>query len=143
MISKSSLIRYNNICKDITKVENYEEALNSSESWELHHRLETHTLSGKRRTKDISKSELISKKKYYHRPPEELIFLRTEDHVKLHHKGRKRPEETRNKMSATHTGVPRSEEFKRKIAKIRTGTHWSEEVRRKMSESRKRYLANR
>ena len=70
-------------CKDdISKIENYEEAINSSETWECHHRLEF-TLNGEPAK---TKEELIRLKMYWKRPYFELIFLSPSEHAKLHRK---------------------------------------------------------
>lgn len=77
---------YKRLCKDINNVENFERAQrNHFKGWELHHRLETHTSMGQRRTVDISANELIELDMYYNRPAEEFIFLRSKEHRQLHH----------------------------------------------------------
>lgn len=86
MISKSN-VKY--ICENRELVENYKEALSdSTQMWDLHHRLETHFSDGGERPSNafLSKEELIALDMYWHRPPEELIFLRKSDHYKLHGK---------------------------------------------------------
>lgn len=61
-------------------IENYEEAMASSEVWECHHRLEL-TLDGHTA---LSHKDLIRHKMYYKRPAFELIFLSINDHKRLH-----------------------------------------------------------
>jgi hypothetical protein len=69
-------------CKDdITKIENYEEAINDKVNmWECHHRLEL-TLDGEFAH---THKELKRLGMYWYRPYFELIFLKQEDHKKLH-----------------------------------------------------------
>lgn len=68
MISNSD---YKYICTDVTKVENYEEALNDpEEKYVLHHVLEW----------KYSKAELKKMNMYYHRPPEEFLFVTEDTH---------------------------------------------------------------
>lgn len=71
-------------CKDdITKIENYYNAINDTENiWELHHRLEL-TLDN-----DFAntKTDLIRFNMYYNRPYFELIFLSKTVHRQLHTK---------------------------------------------------------
>lgn len=115
-------------CKDFTKIENYEKAVNdTTQTWVCHHRLETHNSDGERRLVDISVKELIALGMYYDRPPEELIFLTRAEHVSLHQKGK----------LGTFTGKHHSEETKRKISEAEKGKYVSEETKKKMSELRK------
>lgn len=95
-------------CKDLSKVENYEKALNSPEKWDVHHRLETHFSDGTLRPLNarLSYKELIALKMYYNRPPEELIFMKHSEHMKLHLTGRKHPENVKRKMSEARKGRP-------------------------------------
>ena len=98
-------------CTDYKKIENYEEAVKSPLRYDLHHRLEISEMQ--------SRSDLIFLHLYYHRPPEELIFLEHGEHMRLHkanlsdetknrmsdaQKGRLVSEDTRKKMSAAHKG---------------------------------------
>lgn len=66
MISEIANIK--RICKgDFTKIANYNEAINDARHiWNLHHKLGL----------NHSRKELIDNNLYYHRPPEELEFLR-------------------------------------------------------------------
>ena len=65
-------------CKDdISKIENYEQAINDKENkWVCHHRLEL-TLDCE---EALSRSELKRMNMYYHRPYFELIFMKDIDH---------------------------------------------------------------
>ena len=60
-------------------IENYDKALKDNfEGWTIHHRLEIHD--------DYvnTRHELIIMNLYYNRPPEELIWLRLPDHIRMH-----------------------------------------------------------
>ena len=61
---------------DISLIENYNEAINSSEVWICHHRLGI----------DLGKSrdELIDMGLYFDRPASELQFLSRSEHIRLH-----------------------------------------------------------
>lgn len=68
-------------CKDdITKIENYEEALNSDVMYDCHHRLEL-TLNNEFAH---SREDLIRLGMYFKRPHFELIFLKPSEHTALH-----------------------------------------------------------
>lgn len=129
------------ICKDFTKIENYEKAVKDTRRmWECHHRLETHNSDGERRSVDILHSELIALGIYYDRPPEELIFLTKKEHDRLHSKGKKRSDEIGKRISRTKKGKPMSEETKRKQVEAHKGKKhgpMSEETKRKISEAQK------
>lgn len=132
-------------CKDdISKIENYELAINDkTQVWHCHHRRET----------IYSKKDLIEIGEYYNRPAIELIFLTPFEHNSLHHKGKTScnkgktlSDEHKRKLSESLKGKILSEETKRKLSELQKGnkhhlgkTH-SEETRRKMSEARKRYF---
>ena len=69
--------RIRDLCTDYQKIENYEQAINDKENmWICHHRREI--------DEGLSSKELQDLNLYMHRPPEELIFLKFEDHKKLH-----------------------------------------------------------
>jgi len=66
-----------------SKIENYDLAkADNFEWWDIHHRLEL-TINGEYAH---SKDELIRMDMYYDRPYYELIFLRHDEHAKLHSK---------------------------------------------------------
>lgn len=67
----TELAKIKQICSgDITKIENYSEAINDYKfTWNLHHRLGA----------NHSVKELKDNNMYLHRPPEELIFLPPKD----------------------------------------------------------------
>lgn len=85
----------------LENIENYQNAVDDREHmWHCHHRLE---VQGQFR----NSRELLKRcGMYWHRPASELIFLRHDVHIRLHHKGKI----GRNK------GSPRSLETRRKIA---------------------------
>ena len=125
-------------CTDYTKIENYDEALSSPLRYDLHHRLEISEMQ--------SRSDLIFLHLYYHRPPEELIFLERSEHIRLHKAGKHCSGETKRKMSDAKKGENNpmfgknpSEETRRKISESRKGQPKSDETRRKISENNCRY----
>lgn len=140
--------KYKRFCSEIDNIKNYEKAkAENFEGWCLHHRLETHTSDGERRTVDITRNELIALDMYYHRPAEEFIFLTKSEHISLHKKGKQLSDEIKRKMSEASKGKPKSEEHKRKMSKYRKGKkritsgmkwkHHSEETKKKISEANK------
>ena len=85
---------------DITLIENYYEAINdSNETWICHHKLEIEL--------QLFSYELIKKNLYFNRPPEELMFIKRNDHMKLHaskhnsFKNKHHTQETKNKINNT------------------------------------------
>lgn len=100
----------------IDLIENYELALaDNFKGWQIHHRLEI------RDDYINSIKHLKLMNLYYNRPPEELIWLRHSEHVRIHFKDKKLSEETKRKMSTSrkgkckhNKGKPRSE-FGRKF----------------------------
>jgi hypothetical protein len=118
-------------CSNYTEIENYAEAIaDTTQTWSCHHRLETHNSDGERRLVQLTVSELKALGMYYHRPPEELIFLTVKAHHILHKKGKKRgpmSEETKKKLSAANKGRKLgtlSEEAKKKLSAIHKGRSW-------------------
>ena len=70
----SSVLKF---CKgDISLIENYDEAINSEEMWDCHHKLaiELHK----------TREELKEMGLYYNRPASELIFLTHSEHSIIH-----------------------------------------------------------
>ena len=129
-------------CKDdITKIQNYEQAINDKDHvWEIHHRLELN-LDGEFAH---TASELKRLGMYYHRPYFELILLTKAEHTRLHGKGCS--PEARAKQSSTQKGKPKSAEHRAKISSSLTGEKnnmygkkHSEESRNKMAEAARRY----
>lgn len=120
--------KYKRYCKNIENVENYEKALaDNFVGWCLHHRLETHNSDGERRLVNISADELKSLGMYYNRQAEELLFMRVEDHISLHQKGKQ------GEFKGRHHSV----KTKKKLSKARIGMTFSKEWRERMSEAHK------
>ena len=121
-------------CTDYKNIENYEEAVKSPLKYDLHHRLEIDEMQ--------SVSDLIFLHLYYHRPPEELIFLEHGEHMRLHKEGENNPmygknlsAETRQRMSEAKKGKHPSAETRKKMSNAKK--NMSEETRQRMSEAKK------
>lgn len=89
--------------EDIRNIENYEQAVDDKEHmWDCHHRLE---VQGQFRN---SKELLKRCGMYWHRPARELVFLRHDEHKRLHLIGNKywcgksHSDETKRKMSGSN-----------------------------------------
>lgn len=124
----------NCLCRTPELIENYDKAIaDTTQTWQCHHRLETHTSDEERRLVDISKAELIALGMYYDRPPEELIFLTLAEHQRLHNES----EEWKRKVSEALKGKPTWNKGTHESGM--KGKRHSEETKRKMSEARKRY----
>lgn len=131
-----SLYSINNYCKeDISLIENYNEAINSPEQYDCHHRLETEL--------NVSAQYLKDNDLYLNRPASELIFLPHTKHVSLHYahglvgwKGKSPSKESREKMRKAKLGTKLSEEHKKKIGDALRGRKnkpLSEEHKKKLS----------
>ena len=105
-------------CSEYTKIENYDEAVKSPLKYDLHHRLEIDEMQ--------TRSDLKFLHLYYHRPPEELIFLEHGEHIQLHNANLS--EETRQILSKSKKGNQNA-----------LGHHWnpSAETRQKISDAGK------
>ena len=122
-----------NFCNgDITKIENYEKAINNIQTWDCHHRKET--------DEGLSRKQLKELGLYYDRPSNELIFLTKSEHRSLHHKDKPKSEEQKQKQSELMKGKPKSEEHKQKISESMKGKPKSEETRQRISESKKGFI---
>lgn len=121
----------------LSHIENYEEAVNDKQNiWDCHHRLE---IQGPFRN---SVKLLVKCGMYYHVPASQLIFLRRDEHIRLHHKGSNRSEETKRKISEGKKGTVFSEEHRKKLAQQKRGCKnpnfgkpRSEETKRKIREA--------
>ena len=83
--TQRQLAHWQLICKDVTKVENYNLALaDNFVNWVQHHRLETHNSDGEKRLVQITAEELKALDMYYNRPAEELIWLTRAEHINIH-----------------------------------------------------------
>lgn len=159
MIDKYRANRY--CCEDITKIENYEEAVNdTTQTWQIHHRDEIRILpSGMIVYR--TEQELIENGRYYDCPANELIFLTKSVHCQLHMKYRPKlnddvykkavktrkansskwhSEKTKKKISKSHKGKTPWNKDKHytcpAISKALTGGHLSNETKQNMSKSR-------
>lgn len=64
-------------CEPLDHIENYYRAsTDHTQMWHCHHKLEI--------SLQLSKKELIERNLYYNRPANELIFMRPQEHHKLH-----------------------------------------------------------
>lgn len=115
MINYNSVKRY---CSEpIEHIEGYEEAVNSTDTWQCHHRLESQYL----------REELISKGLYYNRPASELIFLSAQDHRAEHWK---KDAPSRKKFSETMSKkIPKTEEIKQRGVNPEKGQNMTEAQR--------------
>ena len=142
MISESQSRKF---CRDdISKIENYDKAINDkTQTWDLHHRLEL-TLDGEFA---LTAAQLKMHDMYYNRPYYELIFLTRSEHTRMHNLAQS--SETREKRVNSLIGHSISEEHRRKLSEAALrqhrvgennpfyGKHHSEETRRKISEANK------
>ena len=118
--------------EDISLIENYQEAISSSEIYHLHHKLEIEL--------NKSSQELIELGLYWNRPANELIFMKQFDHKSLHSSNLR--EETRKRRSESLRGENNpfygktlSNEHKKKISETLKGKILSEETRKKIIEA--------
>lgn len=130
-------------CEDISKIENYEQAMNDkTQTWICHHRTEIWW--------NCTHKDLKANGCYYGRKALELIFLTKDEHNRIHHAGKKHSEEHNRKMSEAMKGKTHSDSTKRKISEAMKGgrnplygkTH-SAETKRKMAEAMKAWWAKR
>lgn len=113
--------------EDISKIENYEQAINDKkQTWDCHHKAEI-LPCGRFSVDDLKKFNL-----YFHRPADELIFLTRSDHISIHNTGRVWSEETKRKVSGTRLAKIASGEIK-----VDTSACHTEEANKKISEKAK------
>ena len=93
---------WSKLCSDLSKVENYEQAIKNPKIWTLHHRLETHNSDNEKRLVFLHSEELVALDMYYNRPPEELIFMRTQEHRALHNLDKERLRKMKETMNSTN-----------------------------------------
>ena len=87
--------KFKRFCKNPENIENYDKAAaDNFVGWVCHHR----------KGVDIPREKLKALGMYWYRPADELIFLTSREHTSLHHKGKQKSEETKNKMSLQKTG---------------------------------------
>ena len=107
-----SIEKVSKFCKDYTKIENYEEAVNDkSQVWVCHHILGEILTSAQLKDHDF----------YYDVPPCMLKFVTRAEHARLHRKGKSWSEDTRIKMSEAKKGITFTEEHRRKIGEALKG----------------------
>lgn len=135
------------VCKEFEQVENYEEAINDKEYlWILHHRDEIRELpSGMVALRSSEYLKLWGL--YYHRPADELIFLRNDVHSDLHAKyltdetkfmmgvnrGRKFSKEHCDNLSESHKGKEPWNKGK-KLSDEHVSNLWNSKRKHAMSE---------
>ncbi len=122
MISENFPKRY---CSEpIESIENYEQAVNdTNQMWHCHHRLE---IQGQFR----NSRELLKRcGMYWSRPASELIFLRHDEHCRLHREGN-------NPWRGRH----HTQKSKALMSSQRKGHEVTQETREKMSKSQKRRM---
>ena len=130
-------------CEDLSKIENYEVAINSDKVYDVHHRLEI-----QENGVYLSSIDLIKQDLYFKRPASELIFLSKSDHASLHANnnngflGKNHTEETKQKISKSEKKVWKNEEYKQKMVEHLKGENnpfygkeHSEETKQKISKS--------
>lgn len=116
------------ICKDYTRIENYEEAVNdTTQTWICHHIL----------GEILTAEQLIAHEFYYDVPPCVLKFVTKSEHQKIHHNNKHRSINTREKMSEAKKGKTFSDEHRMKISESLKGKTFSEEHCKKISEAKK------
>ena len=115
-------------CKDYENIENYEKAkADNFKGWNCHHRLETHNSDGERRTVIITAAELKALGMYWHRPADELIFMKESEHKSLHKKGENNPMYGK---PSWNKGKKMPEEYKNKLSEARKGKNiWTKGTR--------------
>lgn len=109
-----SLKKVKKFCKDYTRINNYEEAVNDkTKMWDCHHIL----------GEIISREQLKDHDFYYDVPPCMLNFVTRSEHNSIHKSGnkngfygKKHSDETRARMSASHKGHDVTDETRRKIS---------------------------
>ena len=135
-MTKAQRLYWKSYCSEpIENIENYQQALAENfKWWDIHHRLEIQK-DGTR----VSRQELIDQNLYYGRPASELVFMRREEHISLHHKDKVISADTHLKLSVNNgrfwKGKHLSEESRQKIAEAHRGKHHSAEHRQKIAEA--------
>ena len=125
-------IQAKKFCKDYTKIENYEEAVDDqSQVWHCHHIL----------GEILSREQLKDHDFYYDVPPCMLKFVTRAEHLRLH--SMNMSEETRRKISESLKGENNPMHGRTGENHPLFGKKRSEDTRRKISESVKRRWAKR
>lgn len=126
-------------CEDISKIENYKQALNAKTTWDVHHKREI--------TENKTSQQLIDESLYFNRPANELIFLSRKEHIRIHREHNLHALDNWIKAGSDATrNVPKTEDHKQKLSEslkeyFKTHEHWnkgrtiSDEIRRKISDT--------
>lgn len=128
-------------CEDISLIENYDEAINSKQKYDCHHKLEIEL--------NKTKQELIDMGLYWKRPASELIFMTPSEHHLLHAKYSPVSDETRKKQSNARKKIYEDPEERRKTGEKTRGekngmygrTHTTK-AKERMSEASRKYWQN-
>ena len=118
-------------CKEYWLIENYQQAVNSDERFDCHHRKEI--------DENLTRKQLVDMGLYWNRPADELVFLKRSEHFSIHSKlkknmlGKRHSQKTKDKISKANKNP--SKETRDKISYARK--HESEETKRKRSEAAK------
>lgn len=110
--------RLHSVCREpLELIINYDKAAaDNFEGWNLHHLLETHRYVNRARTRWAKRDEQVPKKVlvalglYYNRPAKEFVFLRADEHTRIHAIG--------NSHKKGKTG-PRKYKTPEEIAKVK------------------------
>ena len=90
-----NLRKVKKFCKDYTRIENYEEAVNdTTQVWHCHHIL----------GEILSREQLLDHDFYYDVPPCMLKFVTKREHRQIHQNGKNRSKETCKKISESQKG---------------------------------------
>ena len=90
-----NLYKVKKFCKDYTRIENYQEAVNdTTQTWVCHHIL----------GEILSREQLLDHDFYYDVPSCMLKFVTEREHKQIHQNGKHLSEETRKKLSEAQKG---------------------------------------
>lgn len=115
---------------DYSKIEGYEEAVNSPLIYDVHHKWETNP------DRYYSKQELIAYDMYYKRPPEELQLIEHKAHIMLHIEFRRNHPELWENWTDKIREKNSSEKSIEKVKK-RMAEYWTPERRKAKAEWRR------
>ena len=138
---------YKYCCEDISKIENYDEAVKSLERYDCHHRLETHIFCKShdaylpRKYGNFTSKQLVEKGLYWNRPASELIFLKVDEHTKVHYKTLHNPC-TNKRISESNSGRKLSVETRTKISNSLKGHIVTRETIEKINRTKRERLLN-
>ena len=110
-------------CEDISKIENYKQALNAKTTWDVHHKREI--------TENKTSQQLIDESLYFNRPANELIFLSRKEHIRIHREHNLHALDNWIKAGSDATrNVSKTEDHKQKLSEslkeyFKTHEHWN------------------